>query len=178
MNCSLQKNLVTNITFEWFVRIVDRSSVFWQIALLRKTLVTNITFEQFLSLFMYFRNMFFHSLFLRAVKEQTLNEKFTQIWYKELSLQKIISLYDPGNFIGQVVRAYLNTIWMTLCTPRCKSTTSGCYFYVFLLMVRNSTLIKRCFFYDSFFWCYCDMVRISPSITLPRSGSQWPFDQA
>ena len=58
---------------------------------------------------MYFRNMFFHSLFLRAVKEQILNEKFTQIWYKELSLQKIISLYDPGNFIGQVVRAYLNT---------------------------------------------------------------------
>ena len=70
LNCSLQKNLVTNITFEWFVRIVDRSSVFWQIALLRKTLVTNITFEQFLSLFMYFRNMFFHSLFLRAVEEQ------------------------------------------------------------------------------------------------------------
>ena len=70
LNCSLQKNLVTNITFEQFVRIMDRSSVFWQIALLRKTLVTNITFEWFLSLFMYFRNMFFHSLFLRAVKEQ------------------------------------------------------------------------------------------------------------
>ena len=36
LNCSLQKNLVTNITFEWVVRIVDRSSLFWQIALLRK----------------------------------------------------------------------------------------------------------------------------------------------
>ena len=70
LNCSLQKNLVTNITLEQFVRIVDRSSVFWQIAFLRKTLVTNVTFERFLSLFMYFRNMFFHSLFLRAVKEQ------------------------------------------------------------------------------------------------------------
>ena len=69
LNCSLQKNLVTNITFEWFVRIVDRSSVFWQIALLRKTLVTNITFEQFLSLFMYFRNMFFHSLFFKSSQQ-------------------------------------------------------------------------------------------------------------
>ena len=57
-----------------------------------------------------------------------------------------------GDFKGQVVRAYLNTIWMTLCTPRCKSTTPGCYFYVFLLMVRNSTLVKKCVFYDSFFW--------------------------
>ena len=64
-----------------------------------------------------------------------------------------------GDFKGQVVRAYLNTNWMTLCTPRCKSTTPGCYFYVFLLMVRNSTLVKKCIFYDSFFfdaivtWC-------------------------
>ena len=67
-----------------------------------------------------------------------------------------------------MVRAYLNTIWMTLCTPRCKSTTPGCYFYVFLLMVQNSTLLKKCVFYDSFFFgCYCDMVRISPSIEFP-----------
>ena len=57
-----------------------------------------------------------------------------------------------GDFKGQVVRSYLNTIWMTLCTPRCKSTTPGCYFYVFLLMVQNSTLVKKCVFYDSFFW--------------------------
>ena len=71
LNCSLQKNLVTKITFEWVVGIVDRSSVFWQIALLRKTLVTNVTFEWFLSLFMFLENMFFQSLLLilRAVKE-------------------------------------------------------------------------------------------------------------
>ena len=48
LNCSLQKNLVTDITFEWFVRIVDRSSVFWQIALLRRTLVTNVTLNGFI----------------------------------------------------------------------------------------------------------------------------------
>ena len=86
LNCSLQKNLVTNITFEWVVRIVDRSGMFWQIVLLRKTMVTNVTFEWFLSLFMFFENMFFQSLLLRAVKEQIycfLNEKFTQIWYKK-----------------------------------------------------------------------------------------------
>ena len=95
----LGKTVVTDITFEWFVRIVDRSSVFWQIALLRKTSVTNVTFEWFLSLFMFFENMFFQSLLLRAVKEQIycfLNKKFTQIWYKKLSLPKIISLHDPG----------------------------------------------------------------------------------
>ena len=63
-----------------------------------------------------------------------------------------------------MVKIYLNTIQITLCTPRCKSTTPGCYFFVFLLMVRNSTLVKKCVFYDSFFGCYCDMVRISPSI--------------
>ena len=99
LNWSLQKNLVTNITFEWVVRIVDRSSVFWQIALLRKTSVTNVTFEWFLSLFMFFENMFFQSLLLRAVKEQIycfLNKKFTQIWRGKLSLPKIISLHDPG----------------------------------------------------------------------------------
>ena len=67
---ALYRKIWSNITFERFVRIVDRSSVFWQIALLRKTLVTNITFERLLSLFMFFRNMIFHSLSLRAVKEQ------------------------------------------------------------------------------------------------------------
>ena len=53
---------------------------------------------------------------------------------------------------GHSIRAYLNTIWMTLFTPRCKFTTPGCYFYVFLLMVQNSTLVKKCVFYDSYFW--------------------------
>ena len=50
---------------------------------------------------------------------------------------------------------------MTLCTPRCKSSTPGYFFYVFLLMVRNSTFLKKCVFYDSFFGCYFDMVQIS-----------------
>ena len=53
---------------------------------------------------------------------------------------------------------------MTLCTPSCKSISPGCFFYVFLLMVRNSTFVKKCIFYDSFFGCYFDMVWISPSI--------------
>ena len=129
----LRKTVVTNVTFEWFLSIVNWNNVFsrtvlvgravwmlyfhhrllacvfsnchfeknsghkchiwvvsllheflsyafsnfsegkffgWQIVLLRKTLVTNITFERFLSLSMYFRCMFFHSLFLRAFKEQ------------------------------------------------------------------------------------------------------------
>ena len=95
---------------------------------LQKIFVTNITFERLVRI-----------VDRRFGTRNCLYQKHFLVWPR------------VGYFKEQVFRAYLNSIWMTLCTPRCKSTTPGCYFYVFLLMVRNSTLGKKCFFYDSFF---------------------------
>ena len=209
------KTGVTNVTFEWFLSIVNWSNVFSQTALVRRAVITsshlNVLFSSWTGSMCIFKLPFwqkqlsqmshlsgfftswiselcFLKFFWREIfwldkgiqnfssfqnhqKHVSLNCSLQEIFVTNITFERLVRIVDRrfgtrnclyqkhflvwprvGHFKEQVFRAYLNSIWMTLCTPRCKSTTPGCYFYVFLLMVRNSTLVKKCVFYDSFFW--------------------------